>query len=105
MELEKQPEPTYTIQELYDDLPISLILLGEKADLNEVTVARIRDGKPTRRTSVNKLLRVLSEVYGKPLTLRNVRGINVQINRRLEKREAKQQQQSQGQEEATGSAA
>jgi len=80
---------TYTIQELYDDLPISLVELGERARLNEVTVARIRDGKSTRRTSVNRLLLVLSEVYSKPLSLKNVSGINVQINRRLEKKEGK----------------
>lgn len=86
MEAEQQQ---YTIQELYDDLPITLIELGRRADLNEVTVARIRDGKSARRTSVNKLLRVLSDVYGKPLSLRNVTGINVQVNRRLERREAR----------------
>jgi predicted transcriptional regulator len=74
----------YTIQELYDELPITLVELGNRADLNEVTVARIRDGKPTRRTSVNRLLRVLSEVYGKNLSVKNVSGINVQVNRRLE---------------------
>ncbi len=88
----EEEKSTYTIQELYDDLPITLIALGERADLNEVTVARIRDGKPTRRTSVNKLLRVLSEVYSKPLSLRNVSGINVQVNKRLEKQETKKQQ-------------
>jgi predicted transcriptional regulator len=88
----EEEKSTYTIQELYDDLPITLIDLGERAGLNEVTVARIRDGKSTRRTSVNKLLRVFSEVYGKPLSLRNVTGINVQVNRRLEKRASKQQQ-------------
>lgn len=93
MEPEKT-EQTYSIQELYDDLPITLIELGERSDLNEVTVARIRDGKPARRTSANKLLRVLSEVYGRQLSLRNVTGINVQVNRRLAKREAKQQQAS-----------
>lgn len=80
---------TYTIQELYDDLPITLVELSERASLNEVTVARIRDGKPSRRTSVNRLLRVLSEIYEKQLSLRNVTGINVQINKRLEKRETK----------------
>jgi predicted transcriptional regulator len=80
----------YTIQELYDDLPITLVELADRADLNEVTVARIRDGKPTRRTSVNKLLRVLSDIYQKPLSLRNVSGVNVQRNRRLERKEAKE---------------
>ncbi len=90
----EEEKSTVSIQELYDDLPITLIELGERADLNEVTVARIRDGKSTRRTSVNKLLRVLSDVYGRPLSLRNVSGINVQVNRRLEKKEAKQQHTS-----------
>lgn len=80
---------TYSIEELYDDLPITLVELGERADLNEVTVARIRDGKPSRRTSVNRLLRVLSDLYGKQLSLKNVTGIHVQVNKRLEKREGK----------------
>lgn len=90
----EEEQSTYTIQELYDDLPITLVELGNRADLNEVTVARIRDGKPSRRTSVNRLLRVLSDVYGKHLSLKNVSGINVQVNKRLEKREAKQQHTS-----------
>lgn len=86
----EEEQSTYTIQELYDDLPITLVELADRADLNEVTVARIRDGKPARRTSVNRLLRVLSEVYEKNLSLKNVSGINVQVNRRLARREAKQ---------------
>jgi hypothetical protein len=90
-EKEKEVEQKYTIQELYDELPVTLIELGERTDLNEVTVARIRDGKPARRTSVNKLLREMSVIYGKQLSLKNVTGINVQVNRRLEKKEAKQQ--------------
>jgi len=98
--METEAKSTYTIQELYDDLPISLVELGERAKLNEVTVARIRDGKSTRRTSVNRLLLVLSEVYDKPLSLKNVSGINVQVNRRLEKKEAKK-----GRDETTTSAA
>jgi predicted transcriptional regulator len=84
-----EEQTTYTIQELYDDLPITLVELSQRADLNEVTVARIRDGKPSRRTSVNRLLLVLSDIYKKPLSLKNVTGINVQINKRLEKHEAK----------------
>lgn len=84
-----EEQSTYTIEELYDDLPITLVELAERADLNEVTVARIRDGKPTRRTSVNRLMRVLTELYGKPLSLKNVSGVNVQVNKRLEKKEAK----------------
>jgi predicted transcriptional regulator len=91
---ESAENTTTSIQELYDNLTITLVELAERADLNEVTVARIRDGKPTRRTSVNRLLKVLSAVYEKPLSLKNVTGINVQVNRRLERQEAKKQQSS-----------
>jgi predicted transcriptional regulator len=87
-----EQKDSYTLQELYEELPISLVELADRAGLNEVTVARIRDGKATRRTSVNKLLLVFSEVYERPLTLKSVTGINVQVNRRQERREAKKQQ-------------
>jgi predicted transcriptional regulator len=94
--LRKEQEPmedktTYTIEELYDELPMTLTDLGEKADLNEVTLARIRDGRPARRSTINRLLRTLSEIYGRPLSLRNVTGINVQVNKRVEKREARKE--------------
>lgn len=79
----------YTIEELYEELPITLTELGKRAGLNEVTIARIRDGKPARRSSVNSLLMVLSDIYKRSLSLRNVMGINVQRNLRLEKQEAR----------------
>lgn len=83
---------TYTLQELFEDLPISLSKLAKESDINEVTLARIRDGERTRRDTVNKLLRVLSQIYGKELNTRNVTGINLMVNKRLERkaeREAK----------------
>lgn len=79
----------YTLQELYDELPCTLVELGDRAGLNEVTIARIRDGKPTRRSSVNRLLLTFSEIYKRPLSLRNVVGINIQRNLRLERKEAR----------------
>ncbi len=81
---------TYTLEELYENLPCTLVELGDRAGLNEVTIARIRDGKPTRRSSVNRLLLALSEIYKRPLSLKNVTGIHVQRNLRLEKKEARQ---------------
>lgn len=72
-EQEKTP-----IHLLFEDLPISLLELSRKAGINEVTIARVRDGKPTRRATANKLLRMFSEIYGKQYNLRNVTGINVQ---------------------------
>jgi predicted transcriptional regulator len=79
----------YTLQELYDELPCSLVELGDRAGLNEVTIARIRDGKPVRRSSVNRLMLAFSEIYKRTLSLRNVTGINVQRNLREEKKAAK----------------
>jgi len=80
----------YTLQELYEELPCTLVELGQKSGLNEVTIARVRDGKPTRRSTVNRLLKALSEIYGVNLSVRNVQGINVQVNKRLEAKDQKQ---------------
>ena len=71
---------------MYEELPVTLVELGKKCGLNEVTIARIRDGKPTRRSTVNKLLLALSAIYGRSLSLRNVTGVNIQINKRIEKK-------------------
>ena len=85
--LEKQE--TYSIQDLFDMLPIPLAELARQSKINEVTLARIRDGKSTRRSTVNKLLITMSAIYGQNLTIKNVTGINSMVNRRLEAKEAK----------------
>jgi hypothetical protein len=78
---------TYTIQDLFENLAIPLLELSRRSKINEVTLARIRDGKPTRRATANKLLNAFSEIYQRPFYLRNVTGINVQVNKRQEKKE------------------
>lgn len=75
----------YTLQELFEFLPISLSRLAKESEINEVTLARIRNGERTRRDTVNKLLLTLSRIYGRDLSIRNVTGINVMVNKRLEK--------------------
>lgn len=72
-----QEQESYTIQELFDDLPMSIRHLAQEVKINEVTLARIRDGKPTRRPTANKLLMFFSNLYGQKYTLRNVTGINI----------------------------
>jgi len=63
----------YTLQELFTNLPISIAELARRSNVNEVTIARIRDGESVAlRSTANKLLRIFSEVYGKTLTLANV---------------------------------
>lgn len=86
-----EEKQSYTLAELFEFLPISLSRLAKESGINEVTLARIRDGERTRRDTVNKLLVELSRVYGRDLTIRNVTGINVMVNKRLEKREQRQQ--------------
>lgn len=84
-----EEKETYTLQDLFEELPITLVELSRRSGINEVTLARMRDGARTRRDTVNKLLLTLSEVYGRKLTIRNVVGINVMINKRLAAKEAK----------------
>jgi predicted transcriptional regulator len=70
-----EEKDTYTLRELIESLPLSLREFGKRYDISEVTIARLRDGKPGLRATVNRLLAALSETYDKPLTMRNVRGI------------------------------
>lgn len=69
---------TYTLAELFNNLEITLAELGRKSNISEVTVARIRDGKQTRRNTANRLLRTFSILYNRPLSLSNVTGFNLQ---------------------------
>jgi len=63
----------YTMQDLFNNLPISIAELSRRSAVNEVTIARIRDGESVAlRSTANRLLRVFSEVYGRPLSLDNV---------------------------------
>lgn len=80
----------YTLQELFEDLPVAIAELARESGINEVTLARIRDGRIARRDTANRLLRSLSRIYEQPLTLRNVSGINVQVNKRLERKAEKE---------------
>lgn len=68
-----QEKSSYTLRELFNNLPISLAELARRSQVNEVTIARIRDGESIAlRSTANKLLRAFSEVYGRAFTLDNV---------------------------------
>jgi len=68
----------YTLAELFAYLPISLAELARRSHINEVTLARIRDGKMARRDTANRLLNELSAVYGRRISYGNVSGLHVQ---------------------------
>jgi hypothetical protein len=65
----------YTLRELIENLPSSLRKFSKNYGLNEVTIARLRDGKPGLRGTINRLLIALSATYGKVFTMHNVGGI------------------------------
>lgn len=81
-----QEKSSYTLRELFNDLPISLRQLGERSQVSEVTIARIRDGKPARRSTLNRLLREMSksDIYDRSLSLDNVTGVVIQGETRPE---------------------
>jgi hypothetical protein len=68
----------YTLRELFDGLPIPLTDLSKLSGKSHGTLTRIRDGEPARRSTINKLLIVLSEVYGLDLSTDNVKGIVIE---------------------------
>ncbi len=59
-----EDKDVYTIEELFDALPIPIAELARQSGMNEVTLARIRDGKATRLSTRNKLLIAFSRIYG-----------------------------------------
>lgn len=88
----------YSLQELFELLPITISELARQSGINEVTLARMRDGKRTRRDTANKLFIHLSEVYGRPLSIRNVTGLNVMVNKRLEVQQTDKEESSNSQD-------
>jgi predicted transcriptional regulator len=77
-----EEKATYTIRDLFDNLDISIREFSRISGVNEVTLARIRDGKSTYRSTANKVLNSFSVVYNRQLGMHNVTGVNVQISRR-----------------------
>lgn len=68
----------YTLKELFDSLEITISALARKGNMNEGTASRIRDGYPARRSTLNKLLRVFSEIYGIEFSFSNVSGLRIE---------------------------
>src|SRR5882762_3839704 len=68
----------YQLKELFDNLEITLTELKHRSGISDVTLISIRNGNSARRSTINTLLRVFSEIYGVKLTLKNVDGIIIQ---------------------------
>jgi hypothetical protein len=70
----------YHIQDLFNNLSISTKELAGYLGMHEVTLARIRDGKPTYRRTANHLLNVFSKIYEKPFYFDKVIGLNISVS-------------------------
>lgn len=77
-----EEKTTYTVNELFDSLPLTNAEAARESGIHEQTLNRIRDGYPTRRSTANKLLQFFGEQYKRVFTLRNVTGINIQDKRK-----------------------
>jgi len=84
-----EDQRTYNLKELIESLPCSLRQFGKDHKISEVTIARIRDGKPAIRSTINKLLIALSSEYGKKFTTHNVQGIIIRGEAKSEEAEPK----------------
>lgn len=71
----------YTLDELYDNLAVTISELSSLAHMSEVTIRRIRYKYPTRRSTANKLLQAFSKTYDRELSLENVTGFNLEDRR------------------------
>ncbi|WP_126550620.1 HNH endonuclease [Dictyobacter kobayashii] len=67
----------YSIQELHENLTITLADLARASEITPKSLNRILYGDRVTRNLANKLLLVLSKVYDRPLTIKNVTGINL----------------------------
>jgi len=86
---------TYTLSELFSNLPIKDSELCKRAKISKVTLYYLKTGKKNPyRSTVNSVLNVLSEVYGKTLNLDNVTGITIQQREAWNKRKKLDQEES-----------
>ena len=69
----------YTLDELFNNLPISLRELSRRSGVNKVTINSIANKKRIpHKSTINRLLPTMSEVYGKNLTWENLAGMDIE---------------------------
>lgn len=67
----------YDFIKLLDNMPAAQAELARQSGVNERTIIRMKNGEPILRSTANKVLRGLSQIYGETYTLDNVTGINI----------------------------
>jgi len=66
-----------SIKDLIENMPATLTELATKSGVSARSVMRMRDGEKVNRSTANKILHGLSQLYGETFVLNNVTGINV----------------------------
>jgi hypothetical protein len=67
----------YDFGKLLENMPASMAELARLSGVHERSIMRMRDGEAVQRSTANKVLRGLSQVYNQSFTLENVTGINL----------------------------
>jgi predicted transcriptional regulator len=67
----------HDFEKLLENMPATQAELARLSGINERTIIRMKSGEIVLRSTANKVLRGLSQIYGQTLSLDNVTGINV----------------------------
>jgi len=67
----------HVLRDLIENMPATLTELGRRSGVSERSIMRMRDGERVNRSTANKVLYGLSQVYDQTYTLKNVTGINL----------------------------
>ena len=67
----------HELKELLENMPATLTELARRSGVSERSIMRMRDGERVNRSTANKVLNGLSQLYDQAFTLKNVTGINL----------------------------
>lgn len=67
----------HDFEKLLENMPATQAELARLSGMNERTIIRMKNGEIVLRSTANKVLKGLSQIYGQSLTLDNVTGINI----------------------------
>lgn len=69
--------PISDFQDLLENMPATLTELARRSGVSERSIMRMRDGERVNRSTANKVLYGLSQIYGQTFNLKNVTGFNL----------------------------
>ncbi len=64
-------------KELIENMPATLTELARRSGVSERSIMRMRDGERVNRSTANKVLYGLSQLYDQTFVLKDVTGINL----------------------------